>query len=132
MKKCQICNTKSEFLEKHHIIPKSRGGSDSKNNLIELCSNCHGKAHNIEFKNERGGLVKEGAKRTKDQVEKDKEWLENNDFLVLKKLNKLMDANQEKHDLFLNLMHCNKIDATHLKKWVINGSFRLKTNITFN
>ena len=51
--KCKICEKKTEFLESHHIIPKSRGGTDDKSNLIELCSKCHGLAHNVSFANEQ-------------------------------------------------------------------------------
>ena len=57
MNECKICKTKSNNLENHHIIPKSRGGDDSDCNLIEICSKCHGLAHDVSFSNERGGLT---------------------------------------------------------------------------
>lgn len=38
--KCLRCGS-TETLEIHHITPVARGGSDDKNNLATLCSECH-------------------------------------------------------------------------------------------
>lgn len=35
----------AHFLEVHHVIPRSRGGSNRAENLITLCSRCHAHAH---------------------------------------------------------------------------------------
>lgn len=43
--KCQYCGVGNTRLEAHHIIPKSKQGKDSINNLITLCSSCHSKVH---------------------------------------------------------------------------------------
>ena len=43
--KCQLCNMKNTKLEVHHIIYRSRGGTDDETNLITLCSKCHGEVH---------------------------------------------------------------------------------------
>lgn len=43
-KQCECCG-KIELLEKHHIISKCYGGSNKKDNLIEICSSCHTKIH---------------------------------------------------------------------------------------
>ncbi len=40
--RCQLCGTETP-LEVAHIVPFSRGGSDSIDNLLVLCSNCHRK-----------------------------------------------------------------------------------------
>ena len=45
---CQICKSK-ENLQVHHIIPRSKGGSDTLNNLITVCSACHNKIHKGEI-----------------------------------------------------------------------------------
>jgi 5-methylcytosine-specific restriction endonuclease McrA len=42
--KCQDCN--SPFvLDAHHIIRRSRGGSDDLDNLVTLCRICHSRRH---------------------------------------------------------------------------------------
>lgn len=53
---CQLCGSKAPFLDKygnpylesHHIIPLSKGGSDSIKNVAALCPNCHKKIHILE------------------------------------------------------------------------------------
>ena len=42
---CQCCGKKNCRLEVHHIIFRSSGGSDSLENLITLCEDCHKKTH---------------------------------------------------------------------------------------
>lgn len=42
---CQLCGKKHTLLEVHHIIWRSRGGSDDEDNLITLCHDCHSKIH---------------------------------------------------------------------------------------
>lgn len=42
--KCELCGTDT-FLETHHIVSKSFGGSNKKENLASLCSNCHTDVH---------------------------------------------------------------------------------------
>lgn len=46
---CQICDKKHTRLEVHHIIWKSRGGSDDESNLITLCNECHENVHKGEL-----------------------------------------------------------------------------------
>lgn len=41
---CKVCG-RSENLEVHHIIPLSKGGTNSKANLICICAKCHDKRH---------------------------------------------------------------------------------------
>lgn len=51
--KCALCGKDAPFLTKegkpfleiHHIIPLSLGGSDSTDNVVALCPNCHRKMH---------------------------------------------------------------------------------------
>jgi 5-methylcytosine-specific restriction endonuclease McrA len=35
----------TRFLEVHHVVPRLRGGSNRAENLLTLCSRCHGFAH---------------------------------------------------------------------------------------
>lgn len=50
IKKCEKCKkkTKSKPLEVHHIIPKSKGGSNDRKNLMAICHECHKKIHESE------------------------------------------------------------------------------------
>lgn len=44
--KCEVCGyNKTPVLEVHHILEKSKGGTDNPDNLIVLCRNCHGEVH---------------------------------------------------------------------------------------
>jgi N6-L-threonylcarbamoyladenine synthase len=45
--KCQHCKGKSgnKHLNTHHIVFRSKGGSDRPDNLITLCKTCHDKQH---------------------------------------------------------------------------------------
>lgn len=38
---CQVCHKKNKILHTHHIIYKSKGGSDRADNLITVCTECH-------------------------------------------------------------------------------------------
>ena len=38
---CQVCKKKNKILNTHHIIYKSKGGTNRADNLITVCSDCH-------------------------------------------------------------------------------------------
>lgn len=38
---CQVCKKKNQILHTHHILYKSKGGTDRADNLITICSDCH-------------------------------------------------------------------------------------------
>lgn len=42
---CQICGKKYVRFEVHHIVHRSRGGTDDDTNLITLCEHCHKAVH---------------------------------------------------------------------------------------
>lgn len=44
--RCAICNEPIEHI--HHIVPRSRSGSDSVKNLVGLCKHCHDMVHKNE------------------------------------------------------------------------------------
>ena len=46
---CQICGAKNTRLEVHHIVYRSKGGTDNEDNLITLCESCHKKIHKGEI-----------------------------------------------------------------------------------
>lgn len=49
---CQCCGKKNRRVEAHHIVFKSKNGSDDLENLITLCEDCHKAVHlgKIELK----------------------------------------------------------------------------------
>lgn len=44
--RCALCDS-TRYLQIHHVIPRGEGGSDYPENLITLCSVCHGQAHGV-------------------------------------------------------------------------------------
>jgi len=62
---CQHCKGKSKNkkLHVHHIIFRSKGGTDEPDNLISLCEICHDKTHNGEIE------IKENRSKTKHATE---------------------------------------------------------------
>lgn len=58
--KCQHCKGTSgvKRLEVHHILPKSKGGSDDEVNLITLCRKCHKALHKGKIKLKSNGKRK--------------------------------------------------------------------------
>ena len=43
---CEKCNHENwNILQVHHLIEKSKGGSNDLNNLMLLCPNCHAREH---------------------------------------------------------------------------------------
>ena len=54
--KCQLCGQGAPFLDKngrpylesHHIVYLSEGGTDSIDNIVALCPNCHRKMHILQ------------------------------------------------------------------------------------
>ena len=49
MFKCYICHNERpmDFVNSHHKIPKSMGGSEAPDNKVNLCSGCHQDMHVI-------------------------------------------------------------------------------------
>lgn len=38
---CQVCKQKNKILNTHHIVYRSKGGTDRADNLISVCTDCH-------------------------------------------------------------------------------------------
>ena len=129
--KCKLCFKESNYLELHHIIPKVRGGKDDESNLIKICSECHGKAHDVSFANERGGLIKEAVIKTEIENKIAQQWMQNNKELVENKMNNLYNENEDEHMLMLLLLEKGRFRATHIKKWCEDGKVTFKTSFTF-
>ena len=64
---CQVCKNKRKDrkLDVHHIVFRSKGGSDEETNLITLCNSCHTDLHknkiNPDFKGKIKGNLKYAA-----------------------------------------------------------------------
>ncbi|MEG1090694.1 MAG: HNH endonuclease [Acinetobacter sp.] len=65
----------------HHIVPRSRGGSDNPSNLIEVCHDCHRKIHGADFGGETG-LIKQGVKNKKSKGYNANKWMDDNIELI--------------------------------------------------
>lgn len=50
---CSICGWDKTSLDMHHIIPKSKNGTNEHSNLIALCPNCHRLAHENKIDKEK-------------------------------------------------------------------------------
>ena len=50
--KCALCGWNEASCDIHHIIPKKYGGTDSHDNLIIVCPNCHRKIHTLNIYSE--------------------------------------------------------------------------------
>lgn len=44
---CPECHRQSDDIHKHHIVPRSKGGSDEPSNIQHICSDCHYKKHHV-------------------------------------------------------------------------------------
>lgn len=46
---CYICEAEKpvDFRNRHHKVPKSLGGSDANDNLVDLCPGCHQEMHAV-------------------------------------------------------------------------------------
>ena len=49
---CQVCKKKNKILHTHHIIYKSKGGTNRADNLITVCSECHSSENH-----QKGGVL---------------------------------------------------------------------------
>jgi 5-methylcytosine-specific restriction endonuclease McrA len=49
---CQVCKKKNKILCTHHLLYKSKGGSDRADNLITVCIDCHSSENHKE-----GGIL---------------------------------------------------------------------------
>lgn len=62
---CQLCEKPAPFLNKnnepyletHHIVWLSKGGSDTIENTVALCPNCHRKMHKLDLEIDRNKLM---------------------------------------------------------------------------
>lgn len=64
--RCQLCGSLAPFidqygnpyLESHHVIWLADGGSDSVDNVVALCPNCHRKMHSLNLEEDVQTLLR--------------------------------------------------------------------------
>ena len=129
--KCEICEIETEQLEVHHIIPKSRGGTDDKSNLKSICLSCHGKAHDVSFRR-KPGVVSGGAQKA---IKKDKEaqdWLDRNNDFVDNWLNDLYDKDYNNCIMISELISANLLNGRFIYELIVNGKANKRLYIDLN
>ena len=63
--RCALCDN-TRYIQIHHVIPRGKGGPNSVQNLITLCSDCHALAHGTDL---RGYLAPEEKRRAAEVAE---------------------------------------------------------------
>ena len=77
LEKCILCNRDVPFLTDHHIVPKSRGGTE----LIAICRDCHRQLHALyENKFLETTLNNLDAILADEQFSKYLKWVQNKPF----------------------------------------------------
>jgi len=48
LEECELCSFDDpDCLHRHHVIPRSQGGSNDDSNIVVVCANCHAKIHKL-------------------------------------------------------------------------------------
>lgn len=123
---CKICNKKTDYLEIHHIVPKSRGGSNSENNLISICIDCHSLAHDVSFKRD-AGLIKSRIKIAKEKEEEAKKWIDENKKIIDKYFDDLYNEDIDKINFINYLMNnTGNFSSLNLKELVLYNKTKIR------
>lgn len=61
--RCALCDS-TKYIQIHHIVKRSEGGSNHPHNLITLCADCHALAHGMDLR----GLADVEMDRPVDQA----------------------------------------------------------------
>ncbi|MQA37844.1 HNH endonuclease [Rugamonas aquatica] len=64
--KCMLCDA-TTGLHRHHVKPRSLGGTDDPDNLITLCERHHDVAHSLDDEFSRSNLTKIGLEKAKER-----------------------------------------------------------------
>lgn len=78
---CQECEEEKRNLHVHHIIPLGKGGSNTKNNLMVLCRECHEEIHKTQFGDD---YYKKPSTHTIDKIKIINEAISTNRLLEIK------------------------------------------------
>lgn len=117
---CSNCGAVGE-TQIHHVVPRSRGGSDRPENLVHLCLDCHGKAHDVSFRNE-GGLVSTAIRTVKDREKIYAEYCEAGaEEGIFEIMSILFDADEDTHRVLLFLLERSVLTTGDLVLLFIEG-----------
>ena len=47
--RCALCDS-TKYIQIHHLVKRSQGGSNSVQTLVTLCADCHALAHGIDLR----------------------------------------------------------------------------------
>ena len=71
--KCKDCGTFRKSLHKHHLKPRSKGGTD-KDGVVYICANCHEDRHGGTYANEVSEKSRKRHSRNLRKKWKDPKW----------------------------------------------------------
>lgn len=127
--KCKLCNNETDYLEIHHIIPKSRGGLDTENNLINICVDCHGLVHDVSFKRSKG-IISTAIQKNKIDLIDAQKWCDDNSILIENKFDELLNKDIDRLNFISYLMlNCDGFGAINLKEFVLTDKIKIKNFI---
>lgn len=105
---CKSCGNFSDEIHKHHIVPRSRGGSNSPDNLVSLCVDCHGKAHDVSFNTDKG-VVKQGISALREKYKTANSFFKG-EGVMEGLLNCLQEADEALYEFIVSGMRLGVID----------------------
>jgi len=125
---CKLCNIKTNYLEVHHIIPKSRGGLDNDNNLINICIECHSLVHDVSFKRGKG-VISTAIKKSQLNLIEAQKWCNENIELINNKMNSILNKNIDEAQFITYLMENHNFDAIKLKEYTLTGTTKIRLTL---
>ena len=125
---CKLCNKESEYLEAHHIIPKSRGGFDNDSNLIKICIDCHSLVHEVGFKRGKG-LISTAIKKKQLEIIKAQKWCNENMVLINNKMDSILEKDIYEAQFINYLMLNYNFDAVKLKEYTLTGTTKIRLTL---
>jgi hypothetical protein len=125
---CKLCNIKTNYLEAHHIIPKSRGGLNNDSNLIKICLDCHSKVHDVTFKREKG-VISTAIKKHKLDLIEAKKWCDENMELINNKIDSILNKNIDEAQFISYLIESSNLTPINLKEYTLTGTTKIRLTL---
>ena len=127
---CASCKTKTKILYKHHIVPKSCGGTDHEKNITKICEVCHSKIHSRPLLN-ISTLTTNALSNFKIKRNIANTWLIENFEFAQKAFNDLAERNYNEYDLYMTLIENDNMNSEHIMDWCLGKKVKIKTMFTF-